>query len=86
MKLIPCPLNGLRNADEFACGGELATLPAPDAGDAAWTRYVFARENRAGVVREWWYHIPSAYWFILERDTVTDTVIKSYTAEELAHD
>lgn len=82
MKLIPCPLNGLRNADEFAYGGEVGAIPAPDASDEAWIQYIFARKNPAGLVREWWYHVPSSFWFILERDTVTDTVSRSYTVEE----
>ncbi len=83
MKLIPCPLNGPRNADEFVCGGEVIDMPAPDASDAAWTRYIFSRENSAGLVREWWYHVPSSFWFILERDAVTDEAIRSYTVDEL---
>ncbi len=83
MKLIPCPLNGPRNVSEFAYGGEVMTMPAPDAPEAAWHDYIFNRANAAGVVREWWLHIPTSYWFILERDTVTDAVIRSYRPDEL---
>lgn len=83
MKLIPCPLNGLRNVDEFACGGEVIEMPAPDAPEADWIDYIFMRDNKAGVVREWWLHIPTSYWFILERDTVSDTILASYPADRL---
>jgi len=82
MKLIPCPLNGLRNVDEFAYGGEVSAVPAPDASDESWIQYIFARRNPAGFAREWWFHVPSAFWFILERDTVTGAVLRSYTVEQ----
>jgi sarcosine oxidase subunit delta len=39
--------------------------------------------NTAGVVREWWCHIPTNYWFIAERDTVRDEILRSYPADEL---
>ena len=83
MKLIPCPLNGLRNVDEFAYGGDVLEMPAAGALDDAWTDYIFTRENKAGSVREWWFHVPTSYWFILERDTLTDTVIRSYPADQV---
>lgn len=83
MKLIPCPLNGPRNINEFAYGGEVTDMPAAGADDAAWTDHIFLRDNAAGVVREWWFHVPSAYWFIVERDTVSDSVIRSYPADRL---
>ncbi|MBM3488941.1 MAG: sarcosine oxidase subunit delta [Alphaproteobacteria bacterium] len=84
MKLIPCPLNGLRNAEEFVCGGEVQ--PEPDASQlsaADWAQHVFHRDNRAGLVREWWLHVPSGYWFIAERDTLSDRFLRSYPASEL---
>ena len=83
MKLIPCPLNGMRNVNEFAYGGELIEMPEPDAPEEAWIHYIFTRENKAGVVREWWIHMPTSYWFILERDTVTDAILGAYPAEKV---
>ncbi len=83
MKLIPCPLNGLRNAQEFVCAGEVKETPAPDAPDAAWAAHVFLEENRKGVAREWWCHAPTNYWFVMERDTATDTVLRTYDPSEL---
>jgi sarcosine oxidase subunit delta len=84
MKIMPCPLNGPRNISEFACAGEVVI--APDANrctDEEWADYVFMQTNNAGVVREWWIHVPSAYWFIAERDTRTDEIIRTYEASEV---
>lgn len=84
MKIMPCPLNGPRNISEFACAGEVKLMPDPArADDAAWGDYVFLRENAAGVVREWWCHVPTAFWFIAERNTLTDEILKTYPAGEL---
>jgi sarcosine oxidase, subunit delta len=84
MKIIRCPLNGPRNAQEFVHGPEVKTMPDAAAGsDADWAAYVFLEENRKGVVREWWCHAPTNYWFIGERDTATDTMIRTYDASEI---
>ncbi|MEG3619203.1 sarcosine oxidase subunit delta [Magnetovibrio sp. PR-2] len=83
MKLMPCPLNGSRNIQEFVCGGEVQKLPADNAPNREWADYTFQRENAAGVVREWWMHVPSSYWFIAERDTRTDEILKTYGVEDL---
>ena len=84
MKLMPCPLNGPRNIAEFVCAGEVKAMPDPATGtDGEWVDYVFTQSNKAEVVREWWCHVPTSYWFIAERDTRTDTVLKTYPASEL---
>lgn len=84
MKLMPCPLNGPRNISEFVCGGEVRPMPDPaTADDAAWAAHVFLERNPAGMVREWWCHVPTAYWFIAERDTVTDTILRTFPASDL---
>jgi sarcosine oxidase subunit delta len=83
MKLIACPLNGPRNASEFACFGEVRVAPA-EATDDAWAGHVWQRRNEAGVVREWWCHLPSTTWFIAERDTTTDSILKTYLASSVA--
>jgi sarcosine oxidase subunit delta len=81
MKIMDCPLNGPRNISEFAYGGEVAPPPDPArTSDEEWAAFVFMESNRAGVVREWWLHVPTAYWFIAERDTVTDTILRTYPA------
>ena len=78
MKIMPCPLNGPRNISEFTCGGELMGLPATDCDQDTWVDYIYLENNTAGVVLEWWYHTPTAYWFIAERDTRTDEILKTY--------
>ena len=82
MKIMPCPLNGPRNISEFAYGGEVSDPPPPDCDRETWIEYVYLEDNAAGVVREWWRHTPTAYWFIAERDTRTDEILKTYPAGE----
>ncbi len=84
MKIINCPLNGPRNAQEFVHGGEVVPMPDPHrSSDAEWAAFVFLENNVAGVVREWWCHVPTAYWFIAERDTIKDELIRTYDPSEL---
>ena len=79
MKLLRCPVNGLRPLQEFAFGGEVRPMPDPaTATDAEWADYVFNRQGEPGVRREWWYHLPSGTWFIAERDNLKDEVIRTY--------
>ncbi len=84
MKILHCPLNGPRNISEFVCGGPVKAMPDPRTGsDRDWAEYLFIEDNLPGLVREWWMHVPSAYWFIAERDTRSDTVVKTYPASEV---
>ena len=83
MKIMHCPLNGPRNIAEFAYGGTVGAMPDPHAcDDRRWAEYLFIESNTRGVVREWWYHLASAYWFIAERDTASDTILKTYPASD----
>jgi len=86
MKIMTCPLNGPRNISEFVWGGEVKTHPPLDCTDAQWAEYAVLENNTAGVVREWWYHVPTAYWFIAERNTVTDEIVRTYPAREVFKD
>lgn len=84
MKIMPCPLNGPRNISEFVCFGEVSRMADPDAAsDAEWAEQVWFSNNTDGVVREWWCHAPTSYWFIAERDTVTDEILRTYPASEM---
>ena len=79
MKILTCPVNGPRPIQEFLFGGELREMPDPSAvSDDEWADYVFHREGQAGVKIEWWYHLPSGTWFLAERDTVSDTVKRTF--------
>ena len=76
MKLMKCPLNGLRNIHEFTCLGDVKAMPDPTTcSDEAWTAYLFLEANIAGEVDEWWLHVPSTNWFIARRDTRTDEIL-----------
>ncbi|MDE0060866.1 MAG: sarcosine oxidase subunit delta [Defluviicoccus sp.] len=84
MKILVCPLNGPRNISEFVYGGEaVGTMDPETASDGDWADYVFGAGTESGVVREWWFHVPTAYWFIAERHTGTDEVLRTYPASEV---
>lgn len=84
MKELRCPVNGLRPLQEFIFGGEYREMPDPGtASDREWGDYVFNRSGAPGIKREWWYHMASGVWFLAERDTLRDEVIRTYLLEEM---
>ena len=83
MKRVHCPLNGLRNISEFVYGGEVEEMPSIDASVRDWATYIFLDNNTKGFTREWWFHVPSSYWFIAERNTSTEEFIRTYPVSEL---
>lgn len=86
MKILNCPLNGPRNISEFTYGGEYHPMPDPNNSDSrAWAEYVFFNDNKAGLVTEWWCHTASSYWFLAERNTVSDEVSRTFSAKEYCH-
>ncbi len=59
-------------------------MPNPnDLSDEQWADYMWMSNNTAGVVREWWCHAATSYWFIVERNTITDEILKTYPANEI---
>lgn len=79
MKLMTCPINGMRPVSEFAYAGEVRQMPDPDTcSDTAWSDYVFNRSGVPGIKREWWCHTPSGVWFIAERDTASDVILRTF--------
>lgn len=83
MKLMRCPINGLRPVSEFQYAGEIRPMPDPGAcSDAQWTDYVFNRSGAPAVKQEWWLHLASGIWFVAERNTVTDEVQRTYLFDE----
>jgi sarcosine oxidase subunit delta len=79
MKILCCPINGPRPVSEFAYGGELREMPDPDrCTDAEWADYVFNRSGVPGIKLEWWCHAPSGVWFVVERDTTRDEVLRTF--------
>ena len=84
MKLLNCPLNGPRNITEFTYGGEYHPMPDDQSCDSRqWAEYVFFHDNQAGLVTEWWCHTASSYWFLAERNTVTDEIVRTFQLAEL---
>lgn len=82
MKLLRCPLNGVRPVQEFQFGGEYRAEPEAGAAEEAWTDYVFNRTGAPRVALEWWYHIASGTWFLAERDTMKDEIVRTGLYEE----
>lgn len=85
MKVMTCPLNGPRNIDEFTYFGPVKERPDPGtASDAEWTHYIFHSPNPVGLLREWWCHAPTNFFFIAERHTATDEIVATYAPNDLA--
>ena len=79
MKILECPLNGPRPIQEFHYGGELRPAPEPEAvSDEEWADHVFNRNGAPGIQTEWWYHLPSGTWFLAERDTRSDEILRTF--------
>lgn len=79
MKLLRCPINGVRPLQEFSYGGEFRPQPDETAvSDAQWADFVFNRAGEPGLKKEWWYHLASGTWFIAERNTQTDDIVRTY--------
>ena len=84
MKRLDCPLNGPRNITEFTYGGEFHAMPDDHAVDARqWAEYVYFHDNKAGQVIEWWCHTATSYWFLAERNTITDQVLRTFPVSEM---
>ena len=82
MKIMHCPLNGPRNIAEFSCLGEIKSVPPRDSASAEWAAFTFIENNPAGLVREWWIHVPTNYVFIAERNTLADTFVATYPLDD----
>lgn len=83
MKILDCPLNGPRNISEFTYGGEYHPMPANDVDSRTWAEYVFFHDNLAGLVVEWWCHNPTSFWFLAQRNTVTDQVLRTFNVSDM---
>jgi len=82
--IIPHPLLGPRDAQEFRCLGDAALIDRPPGLGAegapvppeAFHDYAFLRGNPRGVHRELWYHeYGDRSWLIVTRDTLTHAVL-----------
>jgi len=71
---IECPICGPRDSREFHYRGSAKLLdrPTADAGEEAFSDYVYQRENPAGRNRELWFHeLGCRAWLVAERDVTT---------------
>jgi len=86
--LIPHPLLGLRDAQEFTYLGDAALLNRPDGmaeGAAeAFNDYVYLRDNPAGEHRELWFHEQGdRSWLVVTRNTVTHEILRAELASDV---
>jgi len=85
--LIPHPLLGLRDAQEFTYLGDASLLSRPDPSSAdaalAFNEYVYLRDNPAGVHRELWFHEQGdRSWLVVTRNTTTHEILNAELACE----
>jgi sarcosine oxidase subunit delta len=74
--VLQCPNCGAREVTDFGFGGEVTTRPTARPSFDDLNHYVYFRDNRAGLQREWWVHRSGCgEWFLAERDTRTNEVI-----------
>ncbi|GAB0153795.1 MULTISPECIES: sarcosine oxidase subunit delta [Marinobacterium] len=85
MKVFDCPVIGRRPISEFDYVGEVRKPPM-DADEITWAEYVFNRNGAPGLLREWWYHRPTGRWYVMERDTLKDEVLRFIDLEEVRYD
>jgi sarcosine oxidase subunit delta len=73
---IACPHCGRRGHEEFVYHGD-ATVTRPADGDAAaWTDYVYIRDNKTGAHEELWYHAAGCHaWLRVTRDLASHDII-----------
>ena len=86
--LIPHPLLGLRDAQEFVYLGDASLIDRPDGmteGVEAFHEYLYQRTNPAGEHRELWYHEQGdRSWLVVTRNTVTHAITKVELARDVA--
>jgi sarcosine oxidase subunit delta len=76
--LLECPNCGPRDVYEFKYQGEVTKRPVEKPTQRELSAYVYVRANVAGPQREWWYHRNGCgLWFVAERDTRTNVVLKT---------
>ncbi|MCA8880717.1 MAG: sarcosine oxidase subunit delta [Rhodobacteraceae bacterium] len=86
--LIPHPLLGPRDAQEFTYLGDARLLARPDGmaegAEAAFYDYVYLRNNPAGVHRELWFHEHGdRSWLVVTRDTLTHDILGAELATDV---
>ena len=79
--VLTCPNCGVREVTDFAFGGELNPRPKEAPSLRELGRYNYFRDNVAGLQQEWWLHRSGCgEWFLAERDTRTNEVLRTELA------
>lgn len=82
MRWITAPLLGRRPVTEFSISGILE--PEPETiDDREPGQWVFDRNSLPIVRTEWWFHPGSQFWFLVERNTMTDEITEVRLARGL---
>ena len=89
--IIPHPLLGPRDAQEFVYLGDASLIDRPDglAADAAdsFHDYLYLRDNPAGLHRELWYHEQGdRSWLVVTRNTLTHEITQVEMARDVARE
>ena len=89
--IIPHPLLGPRDAQEFVYLGDASLIDRPDglAADAAdsFHDYLSLRDNPAGLHRELWYHEQGdRSWLVVTRNTLTHEITQVEMARDVARE
>ncbi|MEZ5868643.1 MAG: sarcosine oxidase subunit delta [Defluviimonas denitrificans] len=87
--IIPHPLLGPRDSQEFTYLGDASLIERPDwqADNAVdqFHDYLYLRDNPAGTHRELWFHEQGdRSWLVVTRDTVTHEIISAELARDVA--
>ncbi|GAB1381621.1 sarcosine oxidase subunit delta [Pararhodobacter sp.] len=84
--LIPHPLLGLRDAQEFTYLGDARLIDRPTSGnEAELAEYVYLRDNPAGVHRELWFHEQGdRSWLVVTRNTLTHEILGAELARDVS--
>ena len=79
--VLTCPNCGPREVTDFGFGGE-SPRPGAAPSQRELATYNYFRRNVAGVQREWWIHRSGCgAWFLAERDTRTNEVLRTALPE-----
>jgi len=76
--LVTCPSCGPREVEELRCAGESTRRPTESPTQRELNDYVYFRENVWGVQREWWFCRVCEDWFLAERHTATNAVVRTW--------
>lgn len=79
MHLISCPFCGPRDETEFRFGAEAGKQHGTAASSARdWAGYLYFQNNPKGETREIWLHLACGEFFVVERNSVTHAIHRTY--------